>query len=280
MNLKKRLFPVISRVHAMQIPVYAGNASFFLLLSLFPILSLFLSLLPYTPLTVQTLLVFCEELVPAWMQAPLAYLIRTIYASSSAAIVSLSAVLTLWSASKGMLSLLYGLNAVAEVRETRSYVRRRLLCMLYTVGMLLALFLTLGLYAGGQALLAALIARGFSPAGVLEPVLRHLHLYSLVLLTALFSTVFLALPNRRQRFFHVLPGAAAAAGAWVLFSEGYSFYVNHIAKASALYGSLSVLLLMLLWLYACISILFYGALFNCMLFDWKRPEETEQCSDT
>ena len=110
--------------------------------------------------------------------------------------------------------------------------------------------------------------------------LRHLHLYSLVLLTALFSTVFLALPNRRQRFFHVLPGAAAAAGAWVLFSEGYSFYVNHIAKASALYGSLSVLLLMLLWLYACISILFYGALFNCMLFDWKRPEETEQCSDT
>ena len=280
MNLKKRIGPVLDRVRAMQIPVYAGNASFFLLLSLFPILSLFLSLLPYTPLTVQTLLVFCEELVPVWMQAALAYLIRTIYASSSAAIVSLSAVLTLWSASKGMLSLLYGLNAVAEVRETRSYVRRRLLCMLYTVGMLLALLLTLGLYAGGQALLAALIERGFSPARVLEPVLRHLHLYSLVLLTVLFSAVFLALPNRRQWFFRVLPGAAAAAGAWVIFSEGYSFYVKHIAKASALYGSLSVLLLMLLWLYACSSMLFYGALFNCVLFDWKRPEETKPCSDT
>ena len=33
--------------------------------------------------------------------------------------------------------------------------------MLYTVGMLLALLLTLGLYAGGQALLTALIERGF-----------------------------------------------------------------------------------------------------------------------
>ena len=141
-------------------------------------------------------------------------------------------------------------------------------------------FRSLGLYVGGQALLAFLLARGFSFAAVLEPILRNLHLYSFVLLTALFSTVFLALPNRRQRVFHVLPGAAAAAGAWVLFSEGYSFYVNHIAKASALYGSLSVLLLMLLWLYACISILFYGALFNCMLFDWKRPEETKPCSDT
>ena len=58
-------------------------------------------------------------------------------------IVSASAVLTLWSASKGMLSLLYGLDAVAEVRETRGYVQRRLLCVLYTVGMLLALLLVL-----------------------------------------------------------------------------------------------------------------------------------------
>ena len=76
------------------------------------------------------------------------------------------------------------------------------------------------------------------------------------------------------------PGAAGAACAWVVYSEIYSWYVNHIAKASALYGSLSVLLLMLLWLYACISILFYGALLNHALFDWKKPKENPECSDT
>ena len=105
-------------------------------------------------------------------------------------------------------------------------------------------------------------------------------LLSLVLLTALFTGIFLALPNRRQRLVQVLPGAAGAAGAWVVYSEIYSWYVNHIAKASALYGSLSVLLLMLLWLYACISILFYGALLNHALFDWKTPKEKPECSDT
>ena len=100
-----------------------------------------------------------------------------------------------------------------------------------------------------------------------------------VLLTALFTGVFLALPDKRQRFVHVLPGAAGAACAWVIYSEIYSWYVNHIAKASALYGSLSVLLLMLLWLYACISILFYGALLNHALFDWKKKKEKPECSD-
>ena len=91
--------------------------------------------------------------------------------------------------------------------------------------------------------------------------------------------VFLALPDKRQRFVHVLPGAAGAACAWVIYSEIYSWYVNHIVKASALYGSLSVLLLMLLWLYACISILFYGALLNHALFDWKKKKEKPECSD-
>ena len=153
MQFGKRIGPLARRVAAMQIPVYAGNASFFLLLSVFPVVSLLLSLLPYTPLTLDHLLAFCEEFAPDWTLRALEFFVRTLYASSSAAIVSASAVLTLWSASKGMLSLLYGLDAVAEVRETRGYVQRRLLCVLYTVGMLLALLLTLGLYVGGQALL-------------------------------------------------------------------------------------------------------------------------------
>lgn len=279
MNLKRRLSPILDRVAAMQIPIYAGNASFFLLVSVFPVLSLLLSVLPYTPLTVEDLIGFCAQIMPEWLLRSAEYLIRTIYGSSSAAIISVSAVLTLWSASKGMLSLLYGLNAVAEVRETRSYVRRRLLCVLHTVGMLLALLLTLGLYVGGQALLRLLIDWGISLAPVLAAVLRHLHLYSLVLLTGLFAGLFLALPAGRRRFVEVLPGAAGTAGVWVIYSELYSYYVNHIAKASALYGSLSVLLLVLLWLYACISILFYGALANHMLFDWRRPKEKPECSD-
>ena len=146
MQFGKRIGLLARRVAAMQIPVYAGNASFFLLLSVFPVVSLLLSLLPYTPLTLDHLLAFCEEFAPDWTLRALEFFVRTLYASSSAAIVSASAVLTLWSASKGMLSLLYGLDAVAEVRETRGYVQRRLLCVLYTVGMLLALLLTLGLY--------------------------------------------------------------------------------------------------------------------------------------
>ena len=67
MKLKKQLEQLLARVAAMQIPIYAGNASFFLLLSVFPIVSLLLSLLPYTPLTIEHLLGLCAQLAPEWL---------------------------------------------------------------------------------------------------------------------------------------------------------------------------------------------------------------------
>ena len=67
MKLKKQLEQLLARVAAMQIPIYAGNASFFLLLSVFPIVSLLLSLLPYTPLTIEHLLGLCAQLAPDWL---------------------------------------------------------------------------------------------------------------------------------------------------------------------------------------------------------------------
>ena len=67
MQFGKRIGPLARRVAAMQIPIYAGNASFFLLLSVFPIVSLLLSLLPYTPLTIEHLLGLCAQLAPEWL---------------------------------------------------------------------------------------------------------------------------------------------------------------------------------------------------------------------
>ena len=75
MKLKKQLEQLLARVAAMQIPIYAGNASFFLLLSVFPIVSLLLSLLPYTPLTIEHLLGLCAQLAPEWLLRLLEYFI-------------------------------------------------------------------------------------------------------------------------------------------------------------------------------------------------------------
>lgn len=62
-----------------------------------------------------------------------------------------------------------------------------------------------------------------------------------------------------------LSRCAGGSGAWLLFSALFSVYVNHFAKGLALYGSLTTMVLTMLWVYACVSIVFYGAFLNRLL---------------
>lgn len=267
MGLYKKLRPLLRQLSQLQIGLYAANASFFLLVSLFPLAILILTLLQYVPVSQGQLLDFVAQIVPKPLLPFFVYLTQGVYPGSSAARISLSAAVTLWSASKGLLSLLQGLNAVARVEDSRSYLHRRGLCMLYTLATLVALVLTLLLQVFGGRLLGMAAGCGIRLPRLALAVLDHLQLYALVVLTLFFSALYLALPDRKQRFSQVWPGALAAAGAWNVFSWGFSFYVNHISGYSALYGGLSILLLTLLWLYFCMSILFYGAFVNNLLFD-------------
>jgi len=157
------------------------------------------------------------------------------------------------------------LNAVDGLRETRSYLRLRLLCIFCTLAMLLALVVTLLLNVYGKSLLRLLAGSGGWGDRVLEFSMRYLHLYSTAFLLLIFTFFYLVLPNARQRLTRVLPGALAAAVAWNVFSSALSIYVNHFPRAASLYGSLTLLLFSLLWLYICISIMFYGALLNRLL---------------
>ena len=271
MRAFSRLRAILREIGRMQIPVYAGNASFFLLLSCFPLTSLLLALLPYTVGTQEDLMALLPDVVPQPLLPFFSYLTTALYTASRPAVVSVSALVTLWSASKGLLSLMRGLNAVCRAEETRGYLRVRLLCAAYTLLFLLSLILTLTLHVWGRQLLALLTAHKARLALLVSALLQHLHLYSAAFLTALFSALFLALPNRRAALSRVLPGAAAAAAVWIAFSYAFSFYVNHFSSVPELYGGLAAIALTMLWLYSCLSILFYGAYLNELLFSPDAP---------
>ncbi len=141
----------------------------------------------------------------------------------------------------------------------------------YTLLTMVALLLTLLLNVFGKRILDLLQLHDLRLYLPLSGLLKHMHLYSLVLLTVFFRRA-LSLPsNRRERFLYVLPGALAAAAAWLGFFCGVFRLRQSLNHYSALYGSLSTILLTMIWLYVCLSILFYGAYLNQLLSRvWKR----------
>ncbi len=253
----------------MQISLHGAYTSFFLILSLFPCMLLLLGLLKFTPLGVRELLALLEGLLPESLMPIAQALAKASYDHSSGMVVSASAVAALWSASRGMYGLVRGLNAVWGQRPQRGYLRNRLRSMLYTFLFLLALLAILVAHVFGSAIVDFLWMttrpRLMAFMGVVD-----LRFWLLLLLqTLLFSAMYSLLPAKRTRFATQLPGAAIASLGWLLSAELFSVYVQHFAKYTNIFGSLYGLALGMLWLYLCVSLIFYGCALNRLLGEYR-----------
>ena len=249
----------------MEVNVYAANASFFILLSVFPATMLLIGLLQYTPLRPDDLQQVLSQVLPEALQPLLDYMIRELYSEGSAATISLTAIAALWTATKGVYSFQRGINRVYHAKETRSALRVRLRCMLYTVLFLLSLIVTAVLHLFEQRLRSFLEGQTAPLYRALSAVISMKYVIIVCFLTLFFSMLYAVFPNRKTAYAATLPGAFGAAVVWVVFSQLFSFYVSRFGNFSLYYGSLSLIALAMLWLYACMLFLFYGGVLNCEL---------------
>lgn len=263
-----RLGRSISQLH---IGVHAANAGYFLILSVFPLLVLVISILRYTPLDIHSLISLLEGVLPAALLPKAEQLILNTYHSTSKAVVGLSAVTALWSASRGIYGLLTGLNAIYGVSEDRGYVRTRLISVLYTFLFILVLLLTLVLHVFGTALVELLQSSTLPLLQLLTGIVDLRFFLLLSIQTALFTAMFMTFPNRRNSLGSSLPGALLSAIGWTVFSQLFSLYVEHFPSYANIYGSVYAVALSMLWLYFCILIVFYGGVLNRLLIE--KPEE-------
>ena len=168
-----------------------------------------------------------------------------------------------------MLGLLDGLNAIADVNDTRNFIFKRIICMGYILVLIVGLLVNLGLRVFGHHILELLmeIAPGVAQIFSLLMNLRGLTLF--FILALVFLLIYTFFPNKKMRVLWQIPGALFTSLGWLVFSWLFSIYVNQMANMS-LYGGLTTVILAMLWLYFCMYIVFIGALLNKFCPDWFR----------
>lgn len=244
-----------------RVGLYAAHACFFIVLSLFPTLVLLLGLLRYTGLEAESLLSVLEGFFPEVLFPIITGAVRKIYMNTSGTVLSISAIGALWSASRGIYGLVIGLNAIYGVKESRGYFYTRLVSVGYMFGFLALLIITLLLNVYSHTVLQ-LVAAKIHFIDILNWPSELRFVLPFVLQIILFTAMYMVFPNEKVRFFHALPGAALSAVGWLVFSKLYSVYVVHFSSYAGIYDSLYSVAIGMLWLYFCISIVFYGGVVN------------------
>ena len=253
---------------------FAASTAFFLFLSLIPMLMLLCAIIPYTPIKEADLMSLITDLVPTSMDSLFINIIVDVY-DKSIGVISVTAVATLWSAGKGIMALMRGLNAIHEVEEKRNYFTLRLVACFYTVMVLVVLIFSLLLMVFGGFILEIINSR-LPQAMILVDLFMEVRVMLLwVVITIAIALIYTYIPKSKLGFVKQLPGAIVASVGWSVITFGFSVYIDRF-KGFSMYGNLTTIIVLMLWLYACMYMIMAGALLNRYLTPAYRYLETKK----
>ena len=251
----------MERMRKDHVSAYAAQAAYFLIMSFIPFVLFLTAIVQYTPLTYREVRQAIMSVVPENLQGFVLNIVAEVF-SKSAAVLPLSALVALWSSGKGMQALINGLNTIYHVKETRNWLVNRIYSMFYMFLFVLALIASLLLLVMGNRI--HVLISGYVPflGNVIGRILGAKTFLVFVMLFLVFLVLSRYLPNRRASLKSQVPGAFLTAVAWSVFSYLFSLYFTFFPDFSIMYGSLSTLILVMVWLYFCMNLLLYGAEIN------------------
>lgn len=253
------------KISASRISAYSAQTAYFMFLSLIPLIMLLLSLLQLFGDTGETFTKTLSEIMPGVLGEFINDFIDEIISDGRLTLTILSAALLLWSASRGVFSIIGGLNSVYEIKETRKYLWVRFLSIVYTLAFIIIVCGVLLIIVFGDSLINLSNSLFPNLKGLVYIIASLRYILGFIILVLFFSIIYKSMPCKKMKFVDQIPGAVIAGAGWVSFSILFSFYVDNFSNYANVYGSLTAIIVLMLWLYTCMYIMFIGAEINCIL---------------
>ncbi len=255
--------PFGQQVSRDKVPAFAAQAAFFIIISSVPLVMLVLSLIQFVmPMTQSELSQLAMDMVPMAIRSYVITIIDELYTQTSIPLISITAVTTLWAASRSVYALVTGLNEVYKTSETRNYFQLRFGSLFYTLLLIVLLIFSLVVLVFGNRIQQFLENALPILARISAYIISIRTILAIALMTISFSLMYKILPNTKTHLRHQLPGAVFSALGWMIFSLVYSIYIDNYSNFSYTYGSLAAVILLMLWLYFCMYIFLIGAEIN------------------
>lgn len=245
---------------------YAAQSSYFFMLCMIPIILLLLTMVQYTPITKADVMTAVLQVFPSSVDSMITSIVNQVY-NQSMGVIPITVLVALWSAGKGVLAVTTGLNCVYKCIETRNYIVLRIRATIYTVMFILVIILLLVLSVFGNALNIFIAEHIPILENLADQLIASRTIITLIVMIAFSLLIYKFLPNRKDKMLRQLPGAVFAAIGWMIVSWIFSIYVDVFKGFSSMYGSLTTIVVIMLWMYFCMYITLLGGELNVRMYD-------------
>lgn len=273
----KRLIEVIrsftDTLRKDNISSYAASSAYFFMLSFIPLIILFMSFINYTDITKEQILRFTSDFFPEIIHLIITAVISEVYDRSTASI-SFSAVFTLWSAGKAIMAFKNGMHSIAQIKSKKNYFFLRLSGAFDTIVFVLIIIVSLILVVSGEKIESSEYVKKFFSSGLAGSVMHFRKVIIFFVSMFIFLISYKIIPDWEKseliksgkiKFSELLPGALFSAFGWYGYSFVFSLYMKYSRGFANMYGSLSVLTGVMLWLYGSMYLVLLGLEVNVFL---------------
>ncbi|MGI6511750.1 MAG: YihY/virulence factor BrkB family protein [Catenisphaera adipataccumulans] len=252
---------IIEKFNQRSIGTYASSTAFFLLLSIVPLLILFSSAFTAAGLTKSLIMDLLSYIPPLESNELVERIINEAFQISSNTLLPATVVVLIWSCSRSMLALIYGLNMIYGIKETKNYFYLRFLATLYTF-LLILLFIAMFVLMVFGNLIIDLMSENLSKLRF-GFIIAYQFRYLIIMIAGILivTLIYKLVPNERHDYLLQVPGAVFTMIAWIILTAFFSLFVD-ATTYSAYYGSLAVTIIGMMWIYWCIYLMLVGAFIN------------------
>lgn len=244
----------------------SAQCAYYTILSFIPFIILLLTLIQYTNIEQEALFDMISKTIPSSMNEIILGIIREVY-SKSIGTISISLIFTLWSADKGLFALIKGLNTVFETnsKKNNSIIYLKLTSILKTAIFIILIVVGLVVLVFGNSILSIIQEHfnGFKNYTIISGLLTEM--IFIFLTFVVFMVIYKFLPKHKIKLKQILPGSIFGALGLNIISYVFSKYLFIFKGFSITYGSLTTLMLIMMWTYTCFYIIFLGAEINVFL---------------
>lgn len=277
---KNILINVKGQIGEDNVSIVSAGVAFYSFLAIFPAIAALVSIygLVSDPQQIQDQLSQLSQIVPQQAYEVVQNQLQQIAKTPESTLgwsVAISILFSLWSANKGLKSLFKGVEIAYYSEGNRGFWKENALTLVFTLCAIVLLIFSMVLIVGFPALVQQL---GFSPN--VENIIRWARWLLLGLLIIFFiGKIYQYAPTKPHSPFNwVLPGAIVATILWLMASWAFSYYVSNFGSFGEMYGSISAVIVMLLWLFLTCFIVLLGAELNSETEKFARESQQSKAA--
>lgn len=265
MRLTQYIIKMILRYKHHNISALASQMAFDMVFSFFPFLIFLLTIVGYINVNPREVLMLLETMMPLELYNNISTLILQLLQTRNGNLLSFSLIFLLYTASRGFRAIMNGLNEAYEEKETRGFFKIIFISVVFMIGVGIVVAFLLLFLVFGEMISSALITWLGVDGGIFLYIAYLRYPIGFAGMVVVFSALYYFIPCKKLRFREAMPGAVLTSVFWIIFSMLFAYYVNNYGNYSKLYGSIGVIIVLMLWLQITSTTILLGGELNALL---------------